>query len=112
MCMFYFWFYFTFIFVEVLFSFIFCCWGGGGGLQCVHWPFTSLHPLPNIQYRKGALLCFNLLLYSVVNVWRRGVSAHLRARPSLLLQRREAARGRTATALASREPPYCLTGRY
>lgn len=58
MCMFYFWFYFTFIFVEVLFSFIFCCGEAEGRL------FTSLCPLPNIQYRKGALLCFNLLLYS------------------------------------------------
>lgn len=80
MCMFYFWFYFTFIFVDVLFSFIFLLvvWRG---VRCVHRPFTSLHPLPNIQYRKGALLCFNLLLYSVVNVWRRGVCALLRARP-------------------------------
>lgn len=50
----------------------------------------SHHLYLNIQYRKGALLCFDLLLYSVVNVWRRGVSAHLPGRPSLppsLLQR-------------------------
>lgn len=53
-------------------------------MQRVRRPFTSLYPLPNIQYRKGALLCFDLLLYSVVNVWRRGVSADLRARPSPL----------------------------
>lgn len=74
MCMFYFWFYFTFLFVGVLFSFIFCCWGGG--------LLTSLHPLPNIQYRKGALLCFDLLLYSVVDVWRGGISARLTACPA------------------------------
>lgn len=60
---------------------------------------------------RGALLCFNLLLYSVVNVWRRGIPAHLWARPSLPWQW-EAACRHTATTLASREPCYCLTGRY
>lgn len=75
MCMFYFLvlFHFFFFFLSFI-QFYFLLWGG---VQCVHRPFTSLYPLPNIQYRKGALLCFNLLLYSVVNVWRRGVSAHL-----------------------------------
>lgn len=31
---------------------------------------------------RGALLCFDLLLYSVVDVWRGGVSADLWACPS------------------------------
>lgn len=43
----------------------------GRGVECVRGPFTSLYPLPNIQYRKGALLCFGLILYSVVDVWRK-----------------------------------------
>lgn len=83
-------FYFRFIqfyFIFILFFFVFYVAGVEGCSVSIR-PLTSLHPLPNIQYRKGALLCFNLLLYSVVNVWRKGVSAHLRARPShLLLQR-------------------------
>lgn len=58
---------------------------------------------------RGALLCFDLLLYSVVDVWRRGISADLWACPSPLRQW-EAADRRTATTLASREPCYCLTG--
>lgn len=74
---------------------------GQGGVQNVCRPFASLYPLPNIQYRMRALLCFNLLLYSVVDVWRRGISTHLQAHPSLL-RRREAACRRTATTLASR----------
>lgn len=75
MCMFYFWFYFTFIFLLEFYSVLFYVVGGGGHL-------TSLHPLPNIQYRRGALLCFDLLLYSVVDVWRRGISARLPAHPA------------------------------
>lgn len=110
MCMFYFFGLFHFFFfVEVLFSFIFCC-----GEVCS----VSIGPSPPsilyLTYSTGRGLCFafDLLLYSVVNVWRRVVSPHLRARPSPVLQRREAACRRTATTLASREPRYCLMGRY
>lgn len=102
--------YFTFIFVGSFIWFYFLFVAGGEGVQCVHLPLTSLHLL-DLTYStgRGALLCFNLLLYSVVIVWRRGASVHLRARPSLHLQRRETACRRTATPLASREPHYCLT---
>lgn len=66
MCMFLFFLVFCFTFILFLFFF---CWSfiefyfllwprGGGGVPSP----PSLHPLPNIQYRQGAPLCFNLLI--------------------------------------------------
>lgn len=77
--MFYFWFLFHLLFcVEVVFSLISCCGEGCSG------PPPSPCPRPNMQYRKGLLLRFNRLLYSVVHGRRRGVSPHLQPCPSLL----------------------------
>lgn len=101
-----------FYFFWFLFSFIFC-WLFIFGLRgrCSVFVSTSPPSILCLTYStgRGALLCFDLLLYSVVDVWRRGVSADLWACPSPLRQW-EAADRRTATTLASREPCYCLTG--
>lgn len=74
MCIFYFWFYFTLIFVLFFFFFV-CGRREGKGSMLSSGPKPPLSPLNSRQYRTGALLCFNLLLYSVVGVWRRSVSA-------------------------------------
>lgn len=58
-----------------MFSFVDFFFGGGMEEKGALAPHFLWPPLPNIQYRKGALLCFNLLLYSVV--WRRGAPAQL-----------------------------------
>lgn len=73
MCMFYFNLFLFYFFVDksfiqfyfwVLFLFFFPV--GTARLP----PFV----LANIPYRMGALLSFYILLYSVVNVWRKGIS--------------------------------------
>lgn len=78
---------FGFISLSFLFySFFFCLWqeevGGRGRVHAVPWPDPPLSPLTSRQCRTGALLCFNLLLYSVVGVWRRSVSARTSQDPS------------------------------
>lgn len=109
-----------FFFVEVLFFFLlfFFSWPERRGCSVSTGPLAPPSHLLylNIQHRKGALLCFDLLLYSVVNVWRRGVSAHLPGRPSLPPSLSAAAAGGSGLYGAwpprwpSREPRYCLMG--
>lgn len=65
----------SFLFYSLFFFFLVCGRREGRGSMLSTGPEPPLPPLTSRQFRTGALLCFDLLLYSVVGVRRRSVSA-------------------------------------